>query len=143
MKIYIAGSWKGKERIKKEAENLKPNICLSKWLDLEQDDFDKNAELYAMIDMHGVMEADMLIFDSIEESTTGGKFVELGMALILNLQKKLGIVHIGPSRNLFDKLIRVRFEDWNEFYAKMGPALGIRPQGTILVPQMEARIGRA
>lgn len=156
MKIYIAGSYTGRERIKKESEPLtKLHVVLSRWFD-DNDILEKNwdfedperyngrlAEVLAIQDIHGVMEADLFIIDTQEPSTTGGRNVELGAALILNLQKKLGVVHIGPNDNLFLNLVRTHFKDWNDFYAKMGPVLGIQNRTSqILIPQPEVRIGR-
>lgn len=124
-KIYIAGSYSGRHRIRAEATKLpKSYIILSRWFN--DDDFiekawDNNfagriAESMAMGDVYTILEADLLILDTIDKSSTGGSDTELGLALALQLRTgKPRIVHIGPYRNIFQTLVREHYKSWEDY----------------------------
>lgn len=60
-------------------------------------------------DVEEVMRADMLIIDTYDESITGGREVELGMAM----SNKAVVYRVGPIRNIFHHLIP-GFDTWDE-----------------------------
>jgi len=125
-KIYIAGSYAGRARIRAEASRLAAignTVILSRWFN--DDDFierawDKNyagrvAETMAMSDLHAILEADMVVLDTFEPSTSGGRCVELGAALMRSLDRKVRVVHIGPPTNIFETLVREHYASWDDF----------------------------
>ena len=125
IKVYIAGSFAGRKRIALEAawlENFGFEV-LSKWFDevffLEKA-WDQNfggdvAKTMAQVDFTQILQADLLILDTVDKSSTGGSDTELGMALIREYERKIRIVHIGPYRNIFQTLVREHYESWALF----------------------------
>mgnify|MGYP001566040618 CR=1 FL=1 len=125
LKVYVAGSFGGRHRIRAEALKLpKDYNVLSRWF--TDDDFIEKAwdndfagrvaEAMAMGDTYAILEADLFILDTFEPSTTGGRDVELGIAHALRLRTgKPRIVHIGPYRNIFQTLVREHYSSWEEF----------------------------
>ena len=125
-KVYIAGSYSGRKRIGEEAIKLSQRgfTILSRWLDdndfIEQA-WDSNfggrvAETMAMSDTFAIFNADLVILDTIDKSSTGGSDTELGIALTRELDRKVHIVHIGPYRNIFQTLVKEHYPTWNAFF---------------------------
>lgn len=127
---YVGGSYAGRHRIQKEAERLKAfgiNV-LSRWYN--DDDFiekawDKKfdgrvAESMAMCDTYAILDSQLVVIDTFEPSTTGGRYAELGAAV---MKKLLGhpikIVHIGPATNIFENLAREHYASWDEYIARL------------------------
>ena len=131
MKIYIGGSFNSRVRIKNEAKYLidSGHIVLSRWFN-EDDAIEKIwdnqfsgrvAEAMAMGDSYDIMEADCVIIDSLEKSSTGGSDTELGMALMRSLVgRPLRVIHIGPYRNIFQNLAREHYGSWAEMLEESG-----------------------
>lgn len=126
MKIYVAGSFAGRDRIRQEAETLKRrHIVLSHWYDDDyfvEKQWDKNmggdvAGAMAMIDAMQIQQSDMVILDTLEPSTTGGRDSELGIVLGLQFMgRPIEIYQIGPVCNIFQTLIRnKRYSSWEDF----------------------------
>ena len=125
MLVYIAGSYSGRHRIRAEAAKLPASYnILSRWFN--DDDFIEKAwdndfagrvaESMAMGDAYAILEADLLILDTIDKSSTGGSDTELGLALALRLRTgKPRIVHIGPHRNIFQTLVREHYPTWEAY----------------------------
>lgn len=121
--VYIAGKYTARERLKAERETLRASgvEVTSSWMDnhypVEADVSDETARREARMDFREVEACDLLILDTLDESNTGGRDVELGMALIAGKQ----IVRIGPARNVFHKLLS-NFESWSEYHAAIASA---------------------
>lgn len=64
--------------------------------------------MYSYRDAGEIVTADLLIIDTQEESCSGGREVEYGMALALG--KPVWVV--GPHRNIFHSVCRRQFDDW-------------------------------
>jgi len=69
------------------------------------------------VDMYAIINADTVIVDTFEPSSTGGRYVELGAAVMRNLVgKPLQVVVIGPATNIFETLVTSRYVSWNAFF---------------------------
>ena len=122
---YIGGSFAGRDRIKKEADRLAGlnYKILSKWFDAEyfiekawnQDMGGDVAEAMARLDFTQILQAKLIIIDTIDKSSTGGSDTELGMAIMLAFFHDTRIVHIGPVRNIFQTMVLEWYHDWDEF----------------------------
>lgn len=113
--IYIAGSFNAKERLKKEAERLLEDgrfVVTSTWL-WEPEEI--NVKVRASQDKCQVLASNFLILDTADETTTGGREVEFGMALARGLQ----VIIIGPKRNIFHHHIGWEFDSWDDFAAHL------------------------
>ena len=129
LKVYIAGSYNGRERIATEAYwlagHFKDFDVLSKWfydeffLEKAWDcDFSGDvAKTMAHLDFNQILQADLFILDTIDKSSTGGSDTELGIALCREYERKIHCIHIGPYRNIFQTLVREHYNTWNEFFA--------------------------
>ena len=109
MKFYIAAKFKARHRIKIHNQRIESlglaNTC--PWFLMDTDDSadedslggysKEESAVMADRDLSAVREADIFIIDTIDVSETGGREVELGVALILGKV----ILHVGPIRNLF------------------------------------------
>lgn len=127
-KIYVAGSYSGRHRIRAHASKLGAignTVTLSQWFndeDFVEKAWDNNyggraAEVMAMCDLHAVLEADLVVMDTFEPSTSGGRYVELGAALVRSLDGRCRVVHIGPPTNIFETLVREHYDSWEDFLA--------------------------
>ncbi len=76
----------------------------------------KRRQMYSYRDIGEVVSCDLLIIDTAEESTSGGREVEYGMALALG--KSVWV--IGPDRNIFHSVCRRRFDDWQMALKELG-----------------------
>lgn len=122
MRIYVASNWASQVRmqgIKFKLEEMGHEVC-SGWL--EEDNAQamstltpKKMKLYSHRDLGEIMTADLLIIDTGEESNTGGREVEYGVALALG---KLVWV-VGPVRNIFHSVPRHQFNDWGLVFAHL------------------------
>lgn len=118
-KIYIAAKYSAKERVKPYKEKLfaRGHKIYSTWLDssLPLDSLaatsppDENKS-EAKRDLDEVYRCDTFILDTIDESATGGREVELGYAMDGNR----AIYIVGPRRNVFHFLIKYHYETWEE-----------------------------
>lgn len=66
-------------------------------------------------DLREVQRADLLILDTIDESNTGGREVEMGSALSMETT----IWRVGPVRNIFHELAEREFTDWDEILREL------------------------
>lgn len=117
--FYIAGKYTSKDRLMTERNWLRCNMFDSEtsWLD-ETWDSDNGVPVHisitnAMRDQKEVQRADILILDTIDDSMTGGREVELGMALALG---KPTII-VGPRRNIFHYVAAMHYPDWDSLKA--------------------------
>lgn len=122
MKVYIGGSYSGRHRIQREVQFTpwrEEVEILSRWFDdqffLEKAwDGDLGGDVgmvMARLDASQIQDADLVIIDSIDKSSTGGSDTEFGIARGLGKR----IVHIGPVRNIFFNLADVNYPDWEHF----------------------------
>lgn len=131
MKIYIGGAFSARKRIANEAKYLieAGHIVLSRWFNLD-DPLELLpdggvasilAEAKATRDVYDILEADIVIIDSLDKSTTGGYHVELGLALMRSLiGRPLRVIHIGPYNNIFQNLAREYYASWEELLEDSG-----------------------
>ena len=131
MKIYIGGSLNGRARLANEAKYLidSGHVVLSRWFSahtpiesLWNNQFNSEvSEVMAMRDTYDIMEADIVIIDSLEPSTSGGRETELGLALMRALLgHPLRIIHVGPYTNIFHNLVREHYGSWEELLEDSG-----------------------
>lgn len=112
MKIYIAGKWEARARLKAvalEVTELGHEVTAS-WLDTPDAAYglgDTEAA-HAREDVRDVCRSDMLILDTLNESHTGGREFEAG--LMFGLTQR--VWRVGPARHIFHLLAHEAFEDW-------------------------------
>ena len=119
MRIYLASNFKSQERIRKVRDEIKAlgHTVTSSWLgEKGGQSFElqpHNGPRYATRDVGEIVTSDLLIIDTKEQSNTGGREVEYGVALALG---KLVWV-VGKHRNVFHTVARHTFTTWDECYA--------------------------
>ena len=122
---YLGGSFAGRERIKEMAQKL-TNLnykVISRWFDEDyfiekawnHDMGGEVAGAMARLDFTQLLQAKLIIIDSIDKSTTGGSDTELGIAIMLAFFHGIRVVHIGPYRNIFQTMVLEHYKDWNAF----------------------------
>ena len=86
--------------------------CESSWLDMAHDyPVPKDdALLGTKVDIFEIEQAELFLLDTLDENNTGGREVELGIALHRNIQ----IWRIGPVRNVYHYRCQREFTDWEE-----------------------------
>lgn len=121
MKIYLASNFASQARMKgvrRVLEALNHQV-VSTWLDEDgAQSYELNPECgpgYAIRDRQEVDDADILIIDTLESSHTGGREVELGLAL--GSHKR--VWRVGPARNIFHTVVNQHFPDWESCYARL------------------------
>lgn len=128
--VYVGGSFAGAKRLREEGKALESYgfKVLSIWWDEEdfiEKAWDNNfsgrvAQAMALRDIHALLDADLFIVDTMEPSTTGGRYVELGFALARAMDKSIRIIHIGPASNIFETMVHEHYDTWEEFHKYMG-----------------------
>lgn len=125
MNVYVAGKYTAKERLKGERERMRAMGFKvdSLWMDQPEEGYTfngrtegerwKRAYDEARRDVENLQFVDAMVIDTQDESTTGGREVELGIAL----SRGIKVVVIGPVRNIFHHLAHARYESWDEFFA--------------------------
>lgn len=117
MRIYIAGYFDTRERIRPYADKLWKlgHEVVSTWLQevarpegMSKEEFWKKL---AIKDLAEINAADLLILDTIDVTPRGGREVELGFALG-RFQTK-SIYMVGPIRNVFHTLVDKQYPDWD------------------------------
>jgi hypothetical protein len=118
MKIYVSGSWKARNRLRVRAEKLRAmgHQVLSSWLD-EQDKPPHLTQAQwlrrvAERDTAEVVACDAIIMDVDDVSTTGGRYVEWGIACNPHATTLRVLVGIPPALDVFGKLADAWFPDW-------------------------------
>lgn len=124
MSIYIAGKYTSKGRLGAIREQIRRMgyVVSSSWLDEVWRDYDAPDEVRvenAHRDFEEIESAECLIIDTLDESNTGGREVEMGFAL----HKGISVVLVGPERNVFHYIVNKRFESWNECLADMASCM--------------------
>ena len=116
-KYYIAGKYTAKERLRLNRDTLERlgHRCTSGWLDhnkVEAEVSDEELLEEANKDLQDVLASDWLLIDTIDESVTGGREVEMGFAFGYYLP----VVVIGPIRNIFHRRAHEHYASWDEFF---------------------------
>jgi len=122
VKVYIAGSFNDKDRIKPYRDQLR-NLGFkvrSSWLDTPQiNSFVGMTEAVkrqeAQRDFNEIDEADFVIVDTTTPSSSGGYEIETGYALGLGKRFML----VGPAHNVFHTLAGKQFVTWEECLAHL------------------------
>lgn len=120
MKVYIAGKYTAKERLKIEAEKLRDQgfSVTSTWLEEEDDPsiqlkdvtFERQQDI-ATRDLMQIRDSDVLILDTLDDNPRGGREVEFGSALAL---RKV-VIRVGPAVNVFHSIVDMAFKNWEDF----------------------------
>ena len=118
MSIYVAGKYTSKDRLAVIRQRLRQMglVVTSSWLDeIYESDHDGRVtddirKENAMRDFVEVRLADTFLLDTFDESATGGREVELGMALT----RGITCFRVGPYRNVFHTLVDNSFDSWDE-----------------------------
>ena len=79
----------------------------------------------ALQDLVEAASADLMIQDTLTDSTTGGLHVEWGIGLGRFQRQLLWVV--GPYKNLFHELADEQFEDWEECLEWLSPKMEYNP----------------
>lgn len=119
--IYIAGKFTSQARLREMRSALQRLgfTVSSFWLDETATEFTSNpsdASHDKMVenatrDWDEAAHADIFILDTLDESNTGGREVELGIAFAMN---NADIYRVGPVRNIFHRLIPNAFKTWDD-----------------------------
>ena len=124
MKVYVAGKYEARDRLRAEAEKLKAlgNEIVSTWLYGDEPVADGSwasliggeAAVVANRDLDEIDACQVLILDTIDESNTGGREVEYGFAL----GRGKVVTRVGPKRNGFHHLFE-GVETWEELLSAL------------------------
>lgn len=126
MRIYVSGSWASRDKLRPMAQALRAmgHQVSSSWLDEQEKPVAMNEIAWrkriAMKDVAEVSGSDAIIMDINEDSTTGGRFVEWGVAC--NPQAYITRILVGPETagDFFGHLADFHFPDWDRCLAFMG-----------------------
>lgn len=112
MRIYIAGWFGAQSRLRSIRDLVKDagHEVVGTWLDEETDSSDdlKRRE-YAKRDLYEIGLAQLLLVDTFDPSSTGGREVELGYAMRSGIHTGI----IGPKRNVFHHVTDRYFTGWD------------------------------
>jgi len=115
---YIAGKWTARRRIRKWAEkvNALPGYHVtSSWLKTKKPYPPVLEQAYK--DQDEVLHSSLLILDTLDESNTGGREVEFGLAL----EGGHIIYLVGPVRNIFHTMATRQFDTWPKLMGHLSP----------------------
>lgn len=121
MKIYLAAKFERRLFIRKRADQLWKlgHQITSTWLNETTKPESMTKEIFfrklAIKDLCEIMAADLIILDTAEQSTRGGKENEFGFALG-QFQNKLVYI-VGRKRSVFHELADMVFKNWKECIA--------------------------
>lgn len=114
VRLYLAAKFTAKDRIKRLRETIHTNKwgqVVGTWLDEEKDSSsERTRRRYAIRDYTEVCGSDILILDTFDESATGGREVEYGIAMAAG--KRVWLV--GPPRNIFHAWADRKFKSWGQ-----------------------------
>ena len=130
MKVYLAASFASRHRIRPIRDRLweMGHDVVSTWLDeaipppgMSKSTFDRKLGLK---DLAESASADLVIVDLLEPSTTGGRYVEYGLALGRFQRQSVWLV--GPLEGVFHYLADASFATWDECLMALRPEPLIR-----------------
>lgn len=133
MRIYISGTFTAQARLRLVADRLRAmgHDIVGTWLyepaqPAHVNSRDWNRTL-AEKDVAEVFAADCVILDLHGASTTGGRYVEWGLACYPGSMRRRYIVAPPEHTNgVFDHLAHRRFDTWEDLYAYIGMTHAIR-----------------
>ena len=111
MKVYLSAAFDHQEEVQRLADFLRMqgHTVTSNWLHEPPLAYDATGfaawerRARANDDMADIRRADTLVYISLWPSTTGGRHVELGMALAWDKR----VIRIGPADNMFGHLATI------------------------------------
>lgn len=125
MRIYVSGSWASRDALRPMAQALRAmgHQVSSSWLD-EQAKPAAMPEMawrkrIAMKDIAEVSGSDAILMDISEDSTTGGRYVEWGVACNPHAYILRILVGPQPAGDFFGHLADYHFPDWDRCLAFM------------------------
>ncbi|MGH7184919.1 MAG: hypothetical protein ACREIB_01400 [Pseudomonadota bacterium] len=126
MKVYVSGTFTAQVRLRVMADRLRQmgHDVVGTWLyeaakpaTLNNDEW--NAAL-ATKDVAEVFAADCIILDLDGESTTGGRYVEWGIASYPGSLRRRYLVGAPHKAGLFLSLAHRRFDNWEDLLSYFG-----------------------
>lgn len=125
MKIYVSGTFTAQNRLRGEADNLRSlgHHITSTWLYEAEKPAHMNPEEWNLAladkDIAELFSSDLIILDRDGASTTGGRYVEWGVACApgsMLLRWTVG----GPDQfGVFDTKAHVHFENWIALFQQL------------------------
>jgi len=119
MKVYISAGFTSQKRLRQYRDELwkMGHQVVSSWLDEtaipEGMDTVAFGRKLAVKDIAEIVAADVFVSDNHEPSTTGGLYIELGVAL--GRFQHIQVWEVGPhGRSPFHELMDRRFESWDD-----------------------------
>ena len=108
--IYLASNWDSKPRMRALRDQLLllGHTVLSSWLDDPTTAYVVDSPNDARKDLDEIRQCELLLCDTAETSTTGGRDVEIGYAT--GIGKRVWI--IGPRRNIFHSIALRHYTNW-------------------------------
>jgi len=124
MRIYVSGTFLSRERLRPHAEALRAmgHEITGDWLHeparpAQLNDREWNRVL-AEKDIAQVYAAECIVLDLDGESTTGGRYVEWGVACYPGSMRRRYIVGgVGKVHGVFDHMAHRRFDSWADLLA--------------------------
>ena len=119
--IYIAGAFESQARLKPLRDRVQAlgHEVVSTWLDEGSllPPTPEESWAYAIRDLGEVRVCDLLILDTFDVNERGGREFEAGVAF--NGGATLGVLRVGPSRNVFHELLGA-YETWEAMLEWLG-----------------------
>lgn len=122
MKVYISASFTSQKRLRQYRDELwkMGHQVVSSWLDETAIPANMSPDAFirklAVKDIAEIVAADVLISDNHEPSTSGGMFIEMGVAL--GRFQHIQVWTVGPKgRSPFHELADRHFDTWEECLA--------------------------
>ena len=108
--IYLASNWDSKPRMRalRDQIQLRGHTVLSSWLDDPTTEYIVDSPNDARNDLDEIRRCDLLICDTAESSSTGGREVEIGYAM----GHRVSVWIIGPQRNIFHSIADRYYTNW-------------------------------
>ena len=123
MRVYISGTFTSQSRLRPHADTLRQqgHEIVSTWLyeaarPAQLNDAEWNSAL-ADKDAAEVFAADCIILDIDGESTTGGRYVEWGIACYPGSLRRRYVVGAPQKRGVFLAKAHRRFDSWDDLLA--------------------------
>jgi len=133
VKVYISSGFTAQKRLRQYRDELwkMGHQVVSSWLDEtavpEGMDTAVFGRKLAVKDIAEIVAADVFISDNFDKTTTGGLFIELGVAL--GRFQHIQIWEVGPhGRSPFHELVDHRFETWEDLLAHVRSLQGPVPE---------------
>ncbi len=114
-RVFLAGKFETRETLRRVRAQLllMGYTVVSRWLDEPSDGYPGDSFWWerSEIDVTDVARADIFVLDTLAESATGGREVELGLALA---RPEVEVFLVGPRRNIHHFRVKTVFESWEE-----------------------------